>query len=121
MVRGAYESVDEKTSVSNEMYNKNAADLCLLYNLSGTAVSVPPRMFASRVPCEISYPIVWSKEDDTLVRKTASRVEGKKWELVKLCINVIDENCEIMKEMKLKENIRERISWSEADEETLRI
>ena len=59
---------------------------------------------------------VWSKEDDTLVRKTASRVVGKKWEFVKLCINVSDENCEIVKEMKLKERVCEKISWSEADE-----
>ena len=62
-------------------------------------MTVPARMFASRVPCEISqmgytcYPIVWSKEDDTLVRKTVSRVVCKKWELVKLCIDVIDANC----------------------------
>jgi hypothetical protein len=63
-----------------------------------------------------SYQVIWTKEDDSLVRKTASRVVGRKWEIVKVCIRVIEENCVVVKEMKLKERVKEKVSWSAENE-----
>ena len=37
------------------------------------------------------YKTIWRSEDETLVRKLAKNVIHKKWEIVKICLNVIDE------------------------------
>jgi hypothetical protein len=63
-----------------------------------------------------NYPVVWGAEDDMLVRKTAGRLVSKKWEVLKLCKNVIDEQASMLNEMKLKEKIKENVCWNDEDE-----
>jgi hypothetical protein len=59
---------------------------------------------------------VWGAEDDMLVRKTAVRLVSKKWEVLKLCKNVIDEQASMLNEMKMKEKIKENVCWNDEDE-----
>ena len=63
-----------------------------------------------------NYPVVWGAEDDILVRKKARRLVSKKWELLKLFKNIIDEQAGMLKEMKLSEKIREKVYWNDEDE-----
>ena len=62
-----------------------------------------------------NYPVVWG-EVDILVRKKARRLVSKKWELLKLFKNIIDEQAGMLKEMKLSEKIREKVYWNDEDE-----
>jgi hypothetical protein len=59
---------------------------------------------------------VWGAEDIILVRKKARRLVSKKWEVLKLCKNTIDEQASMLKEMKLSEKIREKVYWNDEDE-----
>ena len=50
-----------------------------------------------------------------MVRKLAKNVVTKKWEIVKICLNVIEENCSIVKEMSIKERVKENVTWNVDD------
>ena len=65
------------------------------------------------------YMNVWRNEDEKIVRKMAVKAVHKKWEIVKLCLKIIEENHEIVKTMSLKERRNENVVWSEEDERNL--
>ena len=56
---------------------------------------------------------IWDTIDDIKVKKTAMLKVLKKWEILKLCKNVIDENEELIESMSMKERLKENVSWKE--------
>ena len=62
------------------------------------------------------YKTIWRSEDETLVRKLAKNVVNKKWEIVKICFNAIDEISSVVKEMGVKEKLKEKVAWNVDDE-----
>ena len=75
-------------------------------------------------PKDPDYKTIWRNEDDRIVKKMAVRIVHKKREIVKLCLNVIENNCDIVKKMNPKEKMKEKISWNVEDDrnvEMLRI
>jgi hypothetical protein len=55
--------------------------------------------------------MIWDKSDDMSVRRVAKLKIVKKWELLKMCRDVIDENNELVDSMNLKESTKENVSW----------
>ena len=51
------------------------------------------------------------------MRKLAKKNVVKKWELMKICRDVIDENEELIMKMNVKEMLKENVSWKDSDEE----
>jgi hypothetical protein len=62
------------------------------------------------------YPKIWDRKEDEIVRKVAKSKNLKKWETLKFCRDVIDENSELVKKMSLKERLKENVIWSGDDE-----
>ena len=56
---------------------------------------------------------VWDRKDDELIRKIAAKNVSRKWEVVKLCTNVIDDVNDIIEGMSLKEKLKEKVWWKD--------
>ena len=50
--------------------------------------------------------------DDKIVRKPAKNVVLKRWELMKTCKQIIDDQVEMLKEISLKEKLKEKVNWN---------
>ena len=53
--------------------------------------------------------------DDVHVRRVASQKIAKKWELLKICRDVIDENDGMIESMNVRESMKENISWQDLE------
>ena len=53
----------------------------------------------------------WDKFDDVHVRRVASNKIVKKWELLTMCRDVIDEIDGLVGRMTMKECLKENVSW----------
>jgi hypothetical protein len=62
------------------------------------------------------YKVTLSKNDEKIVRKMSAKLVHKRWELVKVCLNVIEENEEIVRRLTPKEKKKEMIVWNDDDE-----
>ena len=59
--------------------------------------------------------VQWDNFDDVHVRSLASQNIAKKWELLKMCREVIDENDIMIESMNVKESMKENISWQDLE------
>ena len=57
----------------------------------------------------------WDKFDDVHVRRVASNKIVKKWELLTMCRDVIDENDGLVGRMTMKECLKENVSWQDQE------
>jgi hypothetical protein len=64
------------------------------------------------------YPKIWGKEDEIIVRKSAKSLVLKKWEILKACKNIIDDQDEVLKGMSVKEKMKEDVTWNNEDFKT---
>ena len=55
------------------------------------------------------------QEDDNLTKSLAKSLTKKKWDIIKLCLEIIQENCITVKEMKITELKKMSVDWSEDD------
>ena len=58
---------------------------------------------------------IWDRGDDMIVRKVARNSIFRKWELLKICKEVIDENDELVSNLSQKEKLKEKLFWSEKE------
>ena len=52
---------------------------------------------------------IWDRGDNTIVRKVARNSIFRKWELLKLCKEVIDENDGLVENFSQKEKFKEKV------------
>ena len=67
---------------------------------------------------------VWKQEDDKIIKSLAKSLTKKKWDIIKLCLETIQDLSITVKEMKITEFKKMNVDWSEDDErkvEMLRI
>jgi hypothetical protein len=64
------------------------------------------------------YPEIWGKEDKISVRKSAKSLVLKKWDILKACKNIIDDQDEVLKGMSVKEKLKEDVAWKDEDFKT---
>ena len=62
-----------------------------------------------------AYRTVWKKNDDNVVRYLAKNLTKRKWDIVKLCLEIVEENNIIVKELKITDMKKMNIEWSEDD------
>ena len=62
------------------------------------------------------YKVTWSKDHEKIVRKMSVKLVYKKWEIVKICLNVIEDNEEIVRRLTPKQKKKEMIIWNDDDE-----
>ena len=67
-----------------------------------------------------AYRTIWSKDDDIRVRKMAVRVTNKKWEIIRLCLEVLEEYCSMVNELNVREKQKVNIVWSVEDERNVK-
>ena len=67
-----------------------------------------------------NYQQIWGRGDDEIVRKVAKKDVVKKWELMRICRDVIDENEEMIMNMNVKEMLKENVRWKNEDERNFR-
>ena len=66
----------------------------------------------------------WRQEDDKIIKSLAKSLTKKKWDIIKLCLETIQDLSITVKEMKITEFKKMNVDWSEDDErkvEMLRI
>ena len=49
------------------------------------------------------FKITWSNEEEKIARKMSAKLVHKKWEIVKICLNTIEENCDKIKPQRKNE------------------
>ena len=57
----------------------------------------------------------WRREDEIPIRKMAVRLTNKKWELIKVCLDVIEENGSMVNDLTIKDKQRMNIAWNIED------
>ena len=63
------------------------------------------------------YVKIWGKSDDICVRKVAGLKVQKRWKLMKVCSEVIDEADELVENLSMKEKLKEGVLWSKDEKE----
>ena len=56
---------------------------------------------------------------DPLLGKTARKLVGKTWDMLKLCTKVMEENEVMISAMPMKDKLKEKIPWDTANEKKL--
>ena len=59
---------------------------------------------------------VWRQEDDNLIKSLAKSLTKKKWDIIKLCLEIIQDISITVKEMKITELKKMGVDWSEDDD-----
>ena len=60
---------------------------------------------------------IWDKSDDIRVRKVAGLIAQKKWKVMKVCSEVIEEVDELIENLSMKEKLKESVLWSKNEKE----
>ena len=58
---------------------------------------------------------VWERKDDEVISKIAAKNVGRKWEVVKACVSVIDDGNELFEGLTLKEKLKEGVWWQNVE------
>ena len=58
---------------------------------------------------------VWERKDDEVIRKIVAKNVSRKWDVIKMCKNVMDDLDEFVEVLSTKEKLKEKVWWKEAD------
>ena len=96
---------------------------CLISAVNGSSCEIAGRLplkanpdnIADMLPETDDYEckVVLNIDDEKTLKKLTANMVNKKWEMVKLCLNVIDDQEESVKRMTEKEKKKENVSWNE--------
>ena len=57
----------------------------------------------------------WERKDDEVIRKIVAKNVSRKWDVIKMCKNVMDDLDEFVEVLSTKEKLKEKVWWKEAD------
>ena len=58
---------------------------------------------------------VWERKDDEVIRKIGAKNVSRKWDVIKVCKNVMDDLDEFVEILPTKEKLKEKVWWKESD------
>ena len=84
--------------------------------VDGTAVPVTTEEKGPTNPHEVGLNL----EDERMLRMLTKNMINKKWEMMKVCLNIIDDQEEIVKKMTEKEKVKENVGWNVDERDTMK-